>query len=153
MLTDAMKTLIRDFSAGSVATVNSDGTPSVSPKATFVVVDDHTIAYGNLRSPGTSANLRRNSAVEVCFTDILRRRALRVTGHGETVKKSEAATGVKSAFEQSWSAYLSHMSSFVVIRIQKVEAITSPAYDIGLTEPELVTANLEKLNALTSSPS
>ena len=51
-----MKQIIRHYSAGAVATVNADGSPSVSPKATFVIVDDHCIAYGNIRSPGTSPN-------------------------------------------------------------------------------------------------
>jgi len=152
MLNDEMKGLIKSFSAGSVATINADGTPSVSPKATFVVIDNRTIAYGNLRSPRTSANLRRNSAVEVCFTDIVRRRALRVTGTGESVGKSDAAPEVSAAFEQSWPLYVPHMSSFVLIHIKKVEAITSPAYDIGFSEEELMATNLEKLNALTLSP-
>ena len=42
-------------SAGAVATVNADGTPAVSPKATFVVVDDQRVAFGNIRSPATVA--------------------------------------------------------------------------------------------------
>ena len=55
-LSEPMKQIIRNYSAGAVATVNADGSPSVSPKATFVIVDDHCIAYGNIRSPGTSPN-------------------------------------------------------------------------------------------------
>jgi hypothetical protein len=39
-----MQQIIRQYSAGSVATVNADGTPAVSPKATFVVVDSRCIA-------------------------------------------------------------------------------------------------------------
>ena len=58
MLTTEMKQLIGDHSAGMVATINDGGTPSVSPKATFVIIDDGTIAFGNIRSPGTLANLR-----------------------------------------------------------------------------------------------
>ena len=50
-LTEPMKRLIRNFSVGAVATINEDGTPAVSPKATFVVVDDECIAFGNIRIP------------------------------------------------------------------------------------------------------
>jgi predicted pyridoxine 5'-phosphate oxidase superfamily flavin-nucleotide-binding protein len=148
MLTDTMKALIRSFSAGSVATVNKDGTPSVSPKATFVILDDSTIAYGNIRSPRTSANLRVNPGIEVCFTDIVHRKALRVTGTGETIPVRDATPDLHASFSANWEDYKERMSSFVVIRISAVEAITSPAYDIGLTETELKEANLAKLNAL-----
>ncbi len=148
MLTETMKNLIRTFSAGSVATVNVDGTPSVSPKATFVILNDRTLAYGNIRSPRTSANLRANPGVEICFTDIVHRRALRVTGTGETIRSDDAAPEIHAAFAAGWSDYVPHMSSFVVINITKVEEITSPAYDVGFTEAELKSANLEKLNML-----
>ena len=85
-----MKQIIRNYNAGSVATVNDDGSPAVSPKATFVIVDDSCIAYGNIRSPGTSHNLIKRSAVEVNFIDILARLAVRVKGSAEVVAKVSA---------------------------------------------------------------
>ena len=148
MLTDEMKTLIRDFSAGSVATVNTDGTPSVSPKATFVVIDDQTLAFGHLRSPGTIANLRANPAVEVCFTDVLARKAVRVTGTGSIVDKSEAPQHLWDAFNEAWEDYVPYMPEFVVIKVSAAEMILSPAYDFGFTEVGLRTANLERLKSL-----
>ena len=148
MLTEEMKSLIRTFSAGSVATINADGTPSVSPKATFVIVDDETLAFGNLRSPGTLANLRANPAVEVCFTDVLSRKAIRVTGTGSIIDKSKAPQRLGDAFHDAWGAYVPHMSSFVVIKVSAAEMILSPAYDFGQTEDELRAANLKRLNAL-----
>ena len=148
MLTDDMKTLIRAFSAGSVATVNADGTPSVSPKATFVILDDETLAFGNLRSPGTLANLRANPAVEVCFTDVLARKAVRVTGTASIVDKSEAPQHLWDAFNDAWGDYAPRMSAFVVVKVSAAERILSPAYDFGFTEAELRAANLEHLKAL-----
>ena len=59
MLSDEMKTLISNHRAGMVATVNEQGAPMVSPKATFVILDDVTLAFGNIRSPNTLANLKR----------------------------------------------------------------------------------------------
>jgi general stress protein 26 len=148
MLTDEMKTLIRDFSAGSVATVNTDGTPSVSPKATFVVIDDQTLAFGHLRSPGTIANLRANPAVEVCFTDVLARKAVRVAVTGSIVDKSEAPQHLWDAFNEAWEDYVPYMPEFVVIKVSAAEMILSPAYDFGFTEVGLKTANLERLKSL-----
>lgn len=143
-----MKTLIRQFSAGSVATVNADGTPTVSPKATFVVVDDATLAFGNIRSPRTLANLRRNPAIEVCFTNIVTRKAVRVKGTADTLRKNEASAELQNLFETEWKDVVPLMSAFVVIDVVAAEFILSPAYDRGMTEQALKTANLERLNAL-----
>lgn len=148
MLTEEMKALIRVFSAGSVATVNADGTPSVSPKATFVIVDDETLAFGHLRSPGTLANLRANPAVEVCFTDVLSRKAVRVTGTASIVDKVEAPQGLWDTFNEAWEDYVPYMPEFVVIKVSAAELILSPAYDFGFTETGLKAANLERLKML-----
>lgn len=148
MLATEMQRLIRDHSAGMVATINDDGTPSVSPKATFVIVDDQTIAFGNIRSPGTLANLRQRPTVEVCFLDVLARKAVRVTGAATIVAKAEAETDLVAAFDAVWGPYVPHMSAFVVIAMSAAELILSPAYDLGFSEDELRETNLAKLNAL-----
>lgn len=148
MLTRDMVDLIHNFSAGSVATVKPDGTPSVSPKATFVVVDSRTIAYGDIRSPGTARNLANNPAVEVCFTDIVTRRAVRVSGNGRACKKADATPEVQAAFTSKWGDYIDSMSSFVIIDVCAAELILSPAYDRGLTAAELRESNLAHLNSL-----
>ena len=141
-----MQTLIRRFSAGAVATVNADGTPSVSPKATFVVLDERTLAFGHIRSPGTIANLRRHPAIEVCFIDVVTRRAVRVTGTTAIVRPDDADVALDDAFEAAWSPYRPHMGAYVRITVTAAEMILSPAYDLGLTEDELRKTNLERLN-------
>lgn len=144
-----MQTLIRNFSAGAVATVNQDGSPSVSPKATFVVLNESRIAFGNMRSPRTLQNLRRNPAIEICFTDILSRRAVRVSGTAKMVAKAQADETLDTAFAEQWGLYQPHIEPYVVIDVKAAEMIISPAYDRGLTEAELRKTNLEKLNSLS----
>ena len=148
MLTDDMKTLITNHRAGMVATINDDGKPSVSPKATFVIIDDARIAVGNIRSPGTVANLRKRPAVEVCFIDVVTRKAVRVTGTATITPKAKAEPLLMEAFEREWAAYLDHISGFIDITVTAAELILSPGYDLGFTEDELKTQNLAKLNAL-----
>ena len=151
-LTEPMKALIHAYSAGAVATVNHDGTPAVSPKATFVVVDDRCIAFGDIRSPGTVANLRARPAVEVNFVDVLTRRAVRVKGRAEIMEKdSEAAKSLVPIFAASWAPYLHLVSNFVRVSITEAELILSPAYDVGHTAEELARVNLDKLQKLVSS--
>ncbi len=148
MLTPEMQKLIADHSAGMVATIDAEGAPAVSPKATFVVLDERSLAYGNIRSPGTAANLRARPAVEVCFIDVLTRRAVRAAGTGEIIAKADADPALLAAFEGLWGPYLPMMSDFVKISVTRAELVLSPAYDIGLTEEELRQTNLEKLKAI-----
>ena len=148
MLNTEMKTLISNHRAGMVASINDDGTPSVSPKATFVIVDDARIAVGNIRSPGTVANLRKRPQVEVCFIDVLTRQAARVTGEATITPKAQAGEDLIAPFRQDWADYLEHMSSFIDIRITAAELILSPAYDLGFSADELRATNLAKLEAL-----
>jgi len=151
MLDAAMKNLITRHPAGMVATVDDDGLPSVSPKATFVIVNDSMLAFGHLRSPGTVRNLAARPAMQVCFLDPLRRKAVRVSGQGEIVRKADADKALLDTFETDWSAYLHAVKAFVVIRLTAAEMILSPAYDLGLTEAELIETNLAKLNALRNT--
>ena len=149
-LTDPMKRLIENYRAGAVATVNEDGAPAVSPKATFVIIDDECIAFGDIRSPGTVANIRSRPDVEVNFIDVLTRRAVRIKGRAEVVEKeSEAGQRLLPAFEVDWGPYLNVMQNFVRISVVDAELILSPAYDVGHTAEELRRVNLEKLNELS----
>jgi len=137
MLTAEMKQLITDHSAGTVATINDDGTPSVSPKATFVILDHTTIAFGNIRSPGTVNNLKDRQAVEVCFLDVILRRAVRVTGTGTFIRSADADAALAKPFKEKYADLVDRMHGFVVISISAAEYILSPAYDRGETEDTL----------------
>lgn len=144
-----MKWIIQNFNAGSVATITDNGHPAVSPKATFVIVDDSTIAFGDIRSPGTIHNLQQRPETEINFIDILHRKAVRIRGTANVVSKgSQRWKELVPVFEESWQPYLHLMSHFVTIKITNASLVTSPAYDIGLGEEELRKVNLEKLNNL-----
>lgn len=148
MLDADMKTIIATHSCGFVSSLNADGTPAVSPKATFLVLDDETIACGNIRSPGTARNLRANPACEVCFLDPLTRKAVRVKATGKVVAKASAPADMLAKFEDVWGEYLPHMSGFFVFELSAAELILSPAYDHGYTQDDLVTANKAKMASL-----
>ena len=147
-LTTEMMEIIRIYNAGSVATVNSEGLPCVSPKATFVIINPRRIAFGNIRSPQTIKNLRNQSDLEILFTDILKRIAVRVRGNAEIVERN--ASGIEEItveFEKYWQPYLHLMDQFVVIEISSANLVTSPGYDIGLTAAEMQQVNFEKLKS------
>src|SRR6478609_3050193 len=64
-----------------VATVNEDGTPNLSPKASLTVRNG-ALYFADIASPRTILNLKRNPAVEINVVDIFERRGYRFTGRG-----------------------------------------------------------------------
>ena len=135
MLTDDMKRIIAEQRLGFVATATSDGTPNVSPKGTFIVLDDATIAFGEIRSPGTLRNLRANPRVEVNFVDPFARKGYRFAGVATVVERG--AADFPALLEQLRSPLAPRMRAVVTISVSKALPLTSPAYDDGTTEAEI----------------
>ena len=73
----AIKT-IETWRLGFVATSTIQGVPNLSPKGTFIVVDNETIAFGEMRSPNTINNLQKNPQLEVNAINTNRSRLLLV---------------------------------------------------------------------------
>ena len=65
--------IIKQAILSFVATVNEDGTPNLSPKASLTVRNG-VLYFADIASPGTIRNLRRNPAVEINVIDIFQRR-------------------------------------------------------------------------------
>ena len=137
MLTQEMMDLIATYTTGFVATVRADGSPAVSPKATFVVLDDRTIAFANIRSRGTVENLRCRPNVEVNFFDVFARKACRGRGFARYILRRDAEAGLQRRFEEGWPDLHHLMQGFILIDITAAEIILSPAYDIGANAGQL----------------
>lgn len=137
MLTPAMTSLINEQRLGFVATVDPDGSPSVSPKATFVVIDGTRIAFGDIRSPRTVSNLRANNSVEVSFVDPFVRKGYRFKGTAEIAERGtdtyERYVGLFAAFGET----VPKMRNLIVITVTRALAVTSPSYDRGQSESDL----------------
>lgn len=136
LLTDDMKRLIDQQRLGFFATVCEDGSPNLSPKGTIAVWDDNHLAFGNIRSPGTLENLRRNPNIDINVVDPFTRKGYRFKGVASIL---EAGPGYDRAIE-FYRARGSRVSAFrevVLIEIQRAQFIDSPAYDFGMTEGEI----------------
>ena len=137
MLTADMMRVVREHRLGFVATVTPDGSPSLSPKATFAVLDDATIAFAEIRSPTTLRNLAVNPKVEVNFVDVFARRGCRVFGTARIVARDEPAFAELLPAFDVYSGLVPRMRALVVIAVSRALDVTSPAYDDGTTEEEL----------------
>lgn len=135
----SVQELITRWRLGHVATVTPDGFPSVSPKGTFLVVDDETVAFGEIRSPQTIANLSHFSACEVNFVDAFTRKGARLRGHATMVPLgSPEFEALIPRFQDVWGDLCQRINLLVLIAVSEVKPLTTPPYDTGATEEEMI---------------
>jgi predicted pyridoxine 5'-phosphate oxidase superfamily flavin-nucleotide-binding protein len=135
ILTDEMKRVVREQRLGYVATVCPDGTPNLSPKGTTDVWDDDHLVFADIRSPRTVANLRHNSAVEVNVVDPILRKGYRFKGRAEVLTEGPSFDEIVGFYRRRGMA--NPIRAVVRIKVERALPVTSPAYDLGLTEDEV----------------
>jgi hypothetical protein len=135
ILTDDMKCLVRQQRLAFVATVCADNTPNLSPKGTIAVWDDDHLVFANIRSPQTVSNLRRNSAIEINVVDPMVRKGYRFKGTATVLKAGARYEEVRAFFTARGVS--NPIREVVVIRVEQAVPVTSPAYDLGLSEAEI----------------
>jgi len=137
LMTPAMMQLIREQRLGFVATVNADGTPNLSPKGTFVVVDAATLAFGEIRSPGTLRNIAISPAVEVNFVDPFTRRGCRLFGTVRTVQPVEPEFAELLRLFGHYGGLVPRIRAVILINVTRALPLRSPAYDDGASEEDV----------------
>ena len=151
MLTASMKDLIAAFPLGFVATVRTDGGPAVSPKGTFLIIDDTTLAFADIRSPKTRANLSADPRVEVNFIDPFRRKAVRVTGAASVhAKGSDWFAEMHPRWQDAFGDLAQRIGALVEIKVQSASEIWTPPYDDGATEAEMIALYKDKYGKMFS---
>jgi len=126
-----------------VASVNDDGTPNLSPKATLATVDDDHVAFCDLASPRTLANIAARPAVEANVVDLIRRKGWRLAGTARVVDGGPEFESLSGLFRSrgvnlDGAGRQAAVRRFVVIRLSKVSPLISPAYTQGQSEPQVV---------------
>jgi predicted pyridoxine 5'-phosphate oxidase superfamily flavin-nucleotide-binding protein len=135
MLTDDMKRVVREQRLGYIATVCPDGTPNLSPKGTTGVWDDDHLMFADIRSPQSVRNIEQNPSVEVNVGDPLVSKGYRFKGHAVVHRTGEI-------FQRGCQIYRDagltmDIRAVVVIRVERAQPVSSPAYDRGDTEAQV----------------
>ncbi len=136
--------LIARFPLGFVATVTADGRPHLSPKGTFLVLDDATIAFGEIRSPGTLANLAHRPEAEVNFIDQWLRKGVRARGPARIVEPGADFDALIGRWRDVWGDLAARINVLVLISAEEVGIVTTPPYDDGATEAEMIALYKQK---------
>ncbi|KMW58108.1 Acetyltransferase [Candidatus Rhodobacter oscarellae] len=138
-LTTQSKEIIGNFPLGFVATVTPGGRPAVSPKGTFLVLDDATIAFGEIRSPGTVANLAINPECEVNFVDPFLRKGVRIRGEAQMLRQgTDGFDALIGRWRETWGDLADRINIIVKIPVAEAKPLTAPPYDDGATEAEMI---------------
>ncbi len=135
----AILRLLDDWTLGTIATVDSDGAPNLSPKRTFIAVDETTLAFAEMRSPNTVRNIAGNDRVAVNIIDVFGRKGAMFKGAARFAERGEDEfENLYGRFEAIWGKELGALfNGIVIIQIDEVRPVTTPAYDIGADENEL----------------
>jgi predicted pyridoxine 5'-phosphate oxidase superfamily flavin-nucleotide-binding protein len=130
-----MKRVVREQRLAFVATVCADNTPNLSPKGTIAVWDDNHFVFANIRSPQTVSNLRRNAAIEINVVDPIVRKGYRFKGIATVLDTGAQFEEVTAFFRER--GVLNPFREVVVVKVEQALPLTSPAYDLGLSEEEI----------------
>lgn len=136
-LTDDMKRVVREQRLGYVATVCPDGTPNLSPKGTTAVWDDSHLIFADIRSPNTLANLRLNPTIEMNVVDPMLRKGYRFKGSATVLSEGTLFDEIMAVYGGEVPQARDRIRSIVLVLVERALALTSPAYDLGLSEDEV----------------
>jgi predicted pyridoxine 5'-phosphate oxidase superfamily flavin-nucleotide-binding protein len=95
---DEAKKTITEVVPALVATASKDGRPNVSPKGSLRVLDDEHVAFAEIASPQTLANLRENPQVAVLVFNPDTWGGCRIKGRAELLDSGELLESFKAQF-------------------------------------------------------
>ena len=135
MISQEIKEFLNSQKLGYVASVSSDGKPNISPKGTIIAWTSKILAFADIRSPDTIRNLEKNPNVEINVIDPLLRKGFLFRGTASVIKEGILFTDILNHYRES--KIQSPINSIVVVDVSHVSAVTSPLYDMGISEDEI----------------
>jgi len=142
-LTADMKRVVMEQRLAFVATVCPDGTPNLSPKGTIAVWDDDHLVFADIHSPGTSANIEKNPAVELNVVDPFVRKGYRFKGVGKVIVDGALFEELLHFYRSRWvdtarSKAEPLIRGFVLVKVERALPLTSPAYDDASADEQTI---------------
>ena len=145
-ITQEIREFVNKVKLGFVATVSPDGTPNLSPKGTTIAWDDYYLAFADIHSPGTVANLLNNPSIEINVVDIFTRKGYRFKGIGEVHSNGTIFESIVSYYRVSGSKHV--IKNIVFIKVDRIIQLISPAYDLNPSEAEITNRWIDYWNSI-----
>jgi predicted pyridoxine 5'-phosphate oxidase superfamily flavin-nucleotide-binding protein len=122
-----VEAIIKQAMLSFVATVNEDGTPSLSPKASLTVRNG-VLYFADIASPRTIRNLKRNPAVEVNVVDVFQRRGYRFKGHASVLPQGDEEYSMIADWVRATNGPEYPVDHVVRIQLVSITPLLSPAH-------------------------
>lgn len=122
-----MEAIIRQAILSFVATVNEDGTPNLSPKASLTLRNG-VLYFADIASPATIRNLKRNPAIEINVVDIFQRRGYRFTGRASILPPGDDEYSMIADWVRATNGLEYPVDHVVRIETTSVAPLLSPAH-------------------------
>ncbi len=135
MISQKIKDFLNLHKLGYVATVSSDGKPNISPKGTIIAWTSSVLAFVDIRSPDTMNNLQNNPNVEINVIDPILRKGYLFQGTARILTNDELFEEISTFYVTT--GMKSPINSIVLVDVSSVSEVTSPLYDIGISEQEI----------------
>ena len=135
MITQKIKDFLNLQKLSYVATVSPDGKPNISPKGTVIGWTSELLAFADIRSPDTLKNLRANPNVEINAIDPLLRKGYLFQGKARIIRDGTVYHNILNHYRQA--GIQSPINSIVLVEVSSVSEVTSPLYDLGISEQEI----------------
>ena len=97
-LTEEAKKAIGEIRPSLVATASTTGKPNVSAKGSLRVLDDEHVAFADIASPRTVANIKENPQVAIICLDAAARKGCRIWGKAEILDSGDLFDSVAAEF-------------------------------------------------------
>ena len=135
MITQEIKNFLNLQKLGYVATSTSDGKPNISPKGTIIGWDSQTLVFADIRSPDTMKNLKENPYVEINVIDPLLRKGFLFEGQARIIEDGTLYNEILNHYREN--GIQSPINSIVLVDVSSISDVTSPLYDMGISEDEI----------------
>ncbi len=135
ILTQEMKDFVNKQRMGFVATVSPDNSPNLSPKGTTVVYSDEHLIFTGIRSEHTLSNLEKNPLVDINVVNPIKRKGYRFKGTATILSEGKEFDSILNQYRDL--GIKSEVKAIVLVKVNSAELITSPLYDLGLSEQEI----------------
>ena len=135
ILTQEMKDFVNKQRMGFVATVSPDNSPNLSPKGTTVVYSDEHLIFTGIRSEHTLSNLEKNPLVDINVVNPIKRKGYRFKGTATILSEGKEFESILNQYRDL--GIKSEVKAIVLVKVNSAELITSPLYDLGLSEQEI----------------
>ncbi|KAA0971228.1 pyridoxamine 5'-phosphate oxidase family protein [Aureimonas fodinaquatilis] len=123
-----MRTDIQNSVLCWLATVDSSGTPNVTPKEIFSSYGDDRIVVADIASTNTVRNIRSHPTVCVSFIDIFRQRGFKVVGSATIIGPEEPDFAIVGADLLRLAGVDFPIRHVISIHMERVSRIWAPSY-------------------------